>query len=88
VEQRIVADLTPIAQRYSDRTPESLPALLAQEQVLFQLSMLIHSQTTREHLALGRLKLYGWLIDDRTAQVFGLNLETGQFEPLRFKPRR
>jgi carbonic anhydrase len=84
VEQTFSAALAPFLQRYHDRPAESLPALLAQEQVLLQLNTIIHSPITRDLLAQGRLKLYGWLIDDRTARVFGLNLQTGQFEPLRF----
>jgi carbonic anhydrase len=88
LELRLAADLAPVVQRYGDRRAESLPALLAQEQVLLQLRALIDSRLAGGRLAQGPLQLYGWLIDDRTAQVFGFNVESGQFEPLRFNPTR
>jgi carbonic anhydrase len=85
LELRLAAELAPAARRYGDRQADSLQAVLAQEQVLLQLDALVHSQLAGDQLARGKLKLYGWLIDDSTAQVFGFNAAAGQFEPLRFQ---
>jgi carbonic anhydrase len=83
LEVRLAAELGPVVRRYADLPAEALLAVLAQEQVLLQLQALTDSQLVSDRLADRRLKLYGWLIDDRTAKVFAYQVANGQFEELR-----
>jgi len=76
--------LQPVAQRYATSTGNSLGSVLVQEHVLLQLEALAQVDGVARRLGEGRLKLYGWIVDEETARVYSFNVETGQFESLAF----
>lgn len=56
--------------------------LLIREHILFQIENLLSHDWIRERVEEGQLRVYGWLVDDDSAQVHPYNPRTGQFAPV------
>ena len=68
-----------IRENYRDRSPDDLPTLTVQENVLVQLENLRTHPAVAARLASGKLKLHGWFYKLETGEVLAFSPEYGQF---------
>jgi carbonic anhydrase len=71
-----------VREKYTERTGLSLLTTAVEENVLVQLENLRTHPTIASRLAMGRLKLHGWVYKIETGEVFAYDPERGQFLPL------
>lgn len=77
VTRRVVMDL------YSSKTAAELLNLAIQENVLAQMENLRTHPSVAAALAVGRLRIHGWVYKIETGDIFGYQPEAGQFVPVR-----
>ena len=73
-------------EKYSERTGEALLTTTVEENVLVQMENLRTHPVVAAGLSQGKLKLHGWVYKIETGQVFGYDLERGQFVPVAEAP--
>jgi carbonic anhydrase len=71
-----------VREKYTERTGLSLLTTAVEENVLVHLENLRTHPTIASRLAMGRLKLHGWVYKIETGEVFAYDPERGQFLPL------
>ena len=71
-----------VCEKYSDRSGAALLTTAVEENVLVQLENLKTHPSVASKLALGKLKLHGWVYKIETGEVFAYDPTRGQFVPL------
>ncbi|MCA9143064.1 MAG: hypothetical protein KDB05_09775 [Planctomycetales bacterium] len=70
-----------VDQSYTPTSAAERRGLMVREQVLVQLENLQSHEFICSALSETRLRLYGWLVDERTARIQSFHPDTGQFAP-------
>ena len=77
VTRRVVRDL------YKNRSESELLNIATQENVLAQMENLRTHPSVASALALGKIRLHGWVYMIETGEVFGYNSNLGQFQSIK-----
>jgi carbonic anhydrase len=73
---------TIVREKYADLPKEKLVNVCIQENVLAQFENLRTHPAVAARLALGTLRLHGWVYKFETGEVFAYDVDEGQFRPL------
>jgi len=77
VTRRVVRDL------YKNRPESELLDIAVQENVLAQMENLRTHPSVASALALGKIRIHGWVYKIETGEVFGYNSKLGQFQSIK-----